>query len=97
MKGKYRKFFIIFLFTAVVFSGCTSSKAQLKYSEIGVKDVRKVDQYDNGEIVKSYYQMRDPQTNLWFEAEKGEDGKWRLTPKGKEDRRDQREFLRPSF
>ena len=97
MNGKYRKFFIIFLFIAIVFSACTSSKYQLKYSDIGVKDVRQVEKYDNDKFVKRFYEMRDPQTNLWFEAEKSDDGKWRYTQKGREERRDQREFLRPSF
>jgi hypothetical protein len=95
MDGKYQKFLIISLFIVIVSSACSSY--QLKHNDIGVKGVRKVDQYDRGEYVKSFYEMQDPQTKLWFEAEKGDDGTWRFTPKGKEDRRDQREFLRRGF
>jgi hypothetical protein len=75
----------------------TCSSYQLKHSDVGLPGIRKVDQYDNGQYLKTFYQKQDPDTGAWFEAEKGDDGKWRLTTKGKADRRDYKEFRRRDF
>ena len=72
----------------------TCSSYQLKPSDVGIPGIRKVDQYDNGQYVKTFYQKQDPDTGGWFEAEKGDDGKWRFTTKGKAKKREFKEFIR---
>jgi predicted small secreted protein len=86
---------IVFMMISNILSACNTY--QLKHSDIGVTGIRKIDQYDNGRYVKTFYEKQDPETGAWFEAERADGGNWRFTTKGKADKRDHKEFLRRGF
>jgi hypothetical protein len=81
MPAKMINFLTVFLCVLFLFSACTSTK----YSAVGVKGVRQVDQYDGDRHLRTYYQKFDIGTLRWFEAERDGSGNWQFTEKGERD------------
>jgi hypothetical protein len=62
---------------AFLLTGCQTMKT--KSIGVGLRSVDLVD--DAGKVVSSSFEMLDPASGAWFEAE-NVNGKWSLTPSG---------------
>ena len=65
------------LLAAFLLTGCQTMKT--KSIGVGLRSVDLVD--DAGKVARSYFEMLDPASGAWYEAE-NVNGKWSLTPSG---------------